>query len=119
MEDSAERNRATILKLLTHIVNGEVDAAMELVHEDYVEHNPTIGQGRPDLRKYLQTLAEQDPAPEIRIERVMAKSDQVVVRLHTLWKTDRPSTTAVDFFRLRDDLIVEHWDIIHPYATTT
>jgi predicted SnoaL-like aldol condensation-catalyzing enzyme len=46
------------------------------------------------------------------VDRVIAEGDYVVVHLRTLWGRSRPSTSAIDIFKLRDGLIQEHWDVV-------
>jgi predicted SnoaL-like aldol condensation-catalyzing enzyme len=112
MTDSAQANRAVVLQLLHNVADGDVEAAMELVHRDFVEHNPAIGRDHADLRGYLQAVADHKPPPQITIARTVAENDLVVVHLLTDWNGARPSTAAIDIFRLSDGLIAEHWDVV-------
>lgn len=114
MSATTEHNRTTVLRLFELVSKGEVDNALALFSEDYVEHNPVIGTARADLGAYLSQVVMADPAPEVSLKHVIAENEYVVVHMHTDWSGVRPSTAAIDIFRFEGDLIAEHWDAVQP-----
>ncbi|WP_244891531.1 nuclear transport factor 2 family protein [Rhodococcus erythropolis] len=81
----------------------------ELVAEDYIQHNPEAGQGREGLREFfahilsLPQSERLDPSKTVQLN-VVAEGD-LVVRQDI--QTDG---MLIDIFRVRDGLLVEHWD---------
>ena len=83
----------------------------ELVHEDYIQHNPYAGQGRKGLREFAEGLLTNSRADLDRVNaseflglNLIAEGDLVV--RHEI----RKDWMLVDVFRCRDGLLVEHWD---------
>ncbi len=62
----------------------------------------------------LTGYAERYPEMSLEIKCAVAEGDLVVT--HSLIKTSLEDcgTAADDFFRLEDDKIIEHWDILQP-----
>jgi predicted SnoaL-like aldol condensation-catalyzing enzyme len=116
VESTTEQNREVVLRLFANVLNGKIEDALELVHENYVEHNPMIGSDRAGMETYLRGIAEADPAPDIRIQRVIAENEYVVVHYETHWGLALRSTAAIDIFEVRDGLITQHWDVVEPLA---
>jgi predicted SnoaL-like aldol condensation-catalyzing enzyme len=66
------------------------------------------------LVQFAEAITTQFPRLSVEFYRTAAEGDLVVT--HSLLKTspeDRGSA-AVDFFRLEDSKLVEHWDVIQP-----
>ena len=112
----AEKNRTTVLRLFELVSKGDVDGALALVSDDYVEHNAVIGTVRADLGAYLHQVVTTSPQ-ELLVKHVIAENEYVVVHMHTIWGGERPSTAAIDIFRFEGDLIAEHWDAVQPLPT--
>lgn len=51
MTDTTVRNKQRAREVIERIVNGgDVDLADEYYREDYIQHNPAVGQGRRPRR---------------------------------------------------------------------
>jgi predicted SnoaL-like aldol condensation-catalyzing enzyme len=101
-----------VRRVIEASVAGEVDAALALVAEDYVEHNPLMASGREGLRAFLDALSAREPRPEVEIKRLLVAGDHVVAHLHTVSGPHDRGTAAIDIFRLEDGLVAEHWDVV-------
>lgn len=83
----------------------------------YIQHNPRMPSGLDFLRKMIPSLK-----PDFRYEPGLAVQDGEFVMIHgryTGW-SDQPMI-AVDIFRVENDRLVEHWDVIQqevPVAQT-
>lgn len=89
------------------------------VSEDYVQHNPSAGNGREAAISLIEGLAAT-PGFEPSVKRIVAEGNLVAVHMH-LSLGDGPGLAVMDMFRLTDGKIVEHWDVIQevPRQTTS
>lgn len=88
------------------------DAAAKYVGKTYRQHNPTIGDG-PDA--FVQGIGGfLNSAPELRVDfkRFIAEGDLVTVHSQFLPAPGTRGMAAVDIFRLENEKIVEHWDVM-------
>lgn len=79
----------------------------------YIQHNPTLPDGRDAALAVLpEVMAKTGMRAQIR--RVIAEGDLVVVhsRAAVPGKPEVPALAVMDIFRVKDGLIVEHWDVI-------
>lgn len=94
------------------LVAGKFDKLPDYIEPDnYLQHNPAIGDGIPNLVAALQSLASA--GTPLRFERmhalfgegnfVLAVSEGAFLGKHVAF---------YDLFRVRDGKIVEHWDTI-------
>ena len=81
------------------------------VKDDYIQHSPTVKNGKAGLLEmlhFLKTLpkpAEETPSPVIRL---IGEGDLVAVHLNVGFMGRRMA--VIDLFRLEDGLLAEHWD---------
>ena len=105
-------NKATVARLYQAFRAGDTAALDGLLASDFINHNPQTTNGL-DASKYLFA---QVGAIDADLYRMIAEGDLVAVHAH--YKT--PAETAgMDFFKLRDGKIVEHWDVIQPLPEQT
>jgi steroid delta-isomerase-like uncharacterized protein len=102
--------------------HGDLQAAEELLAENFIEHNPVPGQGpgREGHKQVLKVWRVGFPDLTITVDDVLGDGDQVVVRwtahathrgeLMGIPATGRPVTlTGIDILRIVDGRIVERW----------
>jgi predicted SnoaL-like aldol condensation-catalyzing enzyme len=107
-----ERNKQTVARLFDAFRAGDVDALDELIAEDYVQHNPQVGNGLQAVKEFFRPVG----AVDLDVYRVIAEGD--LVAAHSHYKTF--NMAAVDFWRFDDDgKIIEHWDVLQPIPETT
>ena len=101
---NAELVTSTLRNLL--MPGGDPQAGLAAIAEDYIQHNPEVGDGR----SRLAALLEQDPVPLVykQIHRVCARGDFVAVLSEATF--DGTPYAQGDLFRVADGRIVEHWD---------
>lgn len=105
-----ERNKALVRSLFDIIYGTSLEAVTkidELVAEDYIQHNPSVGQGREGLRQLLLRVVpepkELNPKDTLSVS-LVAEGD-LVVRQEM-----RTNGMLVDIFRIQDGKLQEHWD---------
>lgn len=103
--------------LISSAAAGDAETVTQLLHPDYVQHNPFIPTGRDAFVGLLPVLTENKTHAENH--RIFEDGDYVV--MHNLWKNATPfgAPEMVSFDILRIDeqgLIAEHWDALMPNA---
>lgn len=97
------------------LVARDVDAAMELMHEDYIQHNPNFPTGRAGILGFLSQMETLETMPYIA-DLVAITADAGYVTMAFKREMENPNdgstytTTWFDMFRVDGDVIVEHWD---------
>lgn len=93
----------------------EVRQAFESwVHPDYIQHKPTLPDGRDAVINFLEELLERYPERIFTIHRVIASDDLVAVHYHSQATPEDLGFAVVDIFRVEDCRMVEHWDVVQP-----
>ena len=76
--------------------------------KDYVQHNPSIPNGRDAIRGLIGQLAAT-----FRYEAGMIVAEDDLVMIHGRYTGWGPKPmVAVDIFRVVDGKLVEHWDVL-------
>ncbi|MEU6269136.1 nuclear transport factor 2 family protein [Saccharopolyspora shandongensis] len=116
---TVDTNRNLVLDLFMRFSSGDIDAALQLLHPDFVSHNPMVPHdpaattGRQAFADFFRTPAGETllkAGPDIR--RIITGDDLVAV--HNRIGTPGGDVAAVDIFRVADGLIAEHWDVVQP-----
>src|ERR1700736_4936263 len=96
----ADLNKQTVLRLYDEFrIKKNVDAALELAREDFIEHNPRHGTGRQALREEFRDSPLLDAEGEIK--RVVAQNALVVIHYQLVMPGTEPHGVAVvDIWRL-------------------
>jgi predicted SnoaL-like aldol condensation-catalyzing enzyme len=116
MSDSnAEKNKAIVLKAFDTLFNKrDYPAAEWFWSPNYIQHSAHIEPGREGLFKLVKAAP-----PSLKYEPgvILAEDDYVIVHgrfsnigLPVDW-------IAADIVRLKDGILVEHWDVIQDEAT--
>lgn len=113
-------NMETVKTLINSINSYDTETLAEIVHPDYIQHNPFIPTGRDTFLGLLSVLEENGTNAET--VRIFADGDYVV--LHNIWHNATPfgadKMVAFDVLRIDEDgLIAEHWDVLTPLVTET
>jgi predicted SnoaL-like aldol condensation-catalyzing enzyme len=89
----------------------DFDAAKKFFGPKYTQHNPNAPDGIEGVKIFIQFLKQKYPNYELRIKRVFADSDYVILHVHGVFEPGTRGKAIVDIFRLEDGKIVEHWDV--------
>jgi predicted SnoaL-like aldol condensation-catalyzing enzyme len=91
----------------------EVRQAFESwVHPDYIQHKPSLPDGRDAIINFLERLLERYPERTFTIHRVIASDNLVAVHYHTQATPEDLGLAVIDIFRVEDCRMVEHWDVV-------
>ncbi|MEM6371662.1 MAG: nuclear transport factor 2 family protein [Pseudomonadota bacterium] len=105
-----EANRRVVATFLNLAFNaGQLELALDLyVSPDYVQHNPLIPDGaQPVLDAFA---AGKIPALCYDIQHVLVQNDLVFVFSRVT--SSAGVSAVVDLIRVRDGVMVEHWDVV-------
>lgn len=115
-QDLSEKNKALVDRFFKEVMheskNPDINKLDEIVHENYIQHNPLAGQGRAGLRNFIlnviPTLGDEVifSSPVISINLI---ADGKFVARHEV----RKDWTLVDVFRVEDGWLMEHWEAWH------
>lgn len=100
---------------------GDPQKAVDLyVGDQYIQHNPSVGDGVEPFIEYFQKAAEEHPRKTIEFVRAIAEGNLVALHTHQVWPDIKKEYVTMDFFRFDDNgKIVEHWDAIQQIPETS
>lgn len=107
-------NKETVVGFWTQVFRDKdpQGAAAAYLGEKYVQHNPQAVDGAEGLVEFFGVLAAREPDFRAELVRVVADGDLVATHSRFVYST--ATVAAMDFWRLEDGRIVEHWDAIQP-----
>jgi predicted SnoaL-like aldol condensation-catalyzing enzyme len=89
-----------------------VEAVEKYVGEEYIQHNPLVGDGKASFIEYFTKMHKEYPGKNINFVRAVAEDDLVALHTHQIW-TGNDQYVTMDFFRFdANGKIIEHWDAI-------
>ena len=92
-------------------VNNYIDGG----EENYIQHNPLIGDGLSGLGKALEGMAKQGITMEYKtIHKVLGEGNFVLAISEGVFAGN--PTSYYDLFRVSNGKIVEHWDVMETIA---
>src|SRR6266853_6024045 len=110
-----EQNRALVMEAFDTLFNKRDDAAAETFWSPmYIQHSAHIEPGREGLFNLIKSIP-----PTLKYEPGMIVAEGDFVILHGRFSgIGLPANwIAADIVRMKDGLLVEHWDVIQDEAT--
>ncbi len=89
-----------------------VDAAERYIDEDYIQHNPYLANGKKPLVDFFSGYLKNNSGLKVQIKRILVDKDLVVVHSHWQLSENDNGSAVMDIFRVSEDKIVEHWDVV-------
>lgn len=115
--DKTEQNKTLVERFLTTVlVNGDWDNVGDYIStETFVQHNPLIGDGLDGLLAYVESFAKRGQSVVYEKVHKIVGQGSFVAAMSRL-NLGGIDTAAIALFRVEDDLIVEHWDVMEEIA---
>lgn len=103
-------NKEIVLNFYRDVWNAHDDSKVsQYIHEDYIQHNPTVEQGRQGLLNFLKFFFTREAKHDIQL--ALEDGDLVAVHVYVTFN-DGAKAVVTDIYRLVDGIIVEHWDSV-------
>lgn len=100
MNHDLESNKRNAIAFYRMAYHGEPRKAVELyVGDDYIQHNPLVGDGKEPFIAYFEEMARDYPDKDIEFVRAVAEGDLVALHTHQIWPGNDEYVT-MDFFAL-------------------
>lgn len=114
-QEEIQVNKETVQSFLSAVNADDASKAGELLHPDYIQHNPYIPTGRDAFLSLLPVLKEN----ETQVNTVRLIQDGSYVVAHNVWNNATPfgaeEMVSFDVLRIDEDgLLAEHWDALMP-----
>ena len=113
--EQTEKNK----KLVTHfyqevLFEGKYQLIDKYMGSKYIQHNPNVADGKQGLKNLVKSLIPKtgNVKPFGEIKKVMADNDIVILHIKTFHFPGKNGGALVDIFRVKDNKIVEHWDVL-------
>jgi predicted SnoaL-like aldol condensation-catalyzing enzyme len=116
--DQTEANKALAVALVRDVLMGGDPATITdyISAESYAQHNPGIADGLEGIIAAVETLTAQGNMFQYTdIHAVLGEGNFVLTVSEGQW--NGTTNAFYDLFRMEDDMIVEHWDVIQPVPT--
>lgn len=117
---SIDENKLNAIAFYQLAYDGNPKLAVEMyVGDDYIQHNPLVGNGKKPFIDYFERMFKEYPDKSIEFVRCIAEGDLVALHTHQIWPGNEEYVT-MDFFRFDENgKIVEHWDAMQEIPDST
>lgn len=117
--DLQENKRNAIAFYETAYRGNPRKAVEDYVGDEYIQHNPLVGNGPEAFIEYFERMQNEYPNKDITFVRAIAEGNLVALHTHQTWPNDIEYVT-MDFFRFdHNGKIVEHWDALQEIPKET
>ena len=112
----SEQNKKIAIAFYDKLINDfDPETAFSLYGgATYRQHTPVIEDGREGVTKFIHSLRETYPKYHMEIKRSFSIGDMVILHCHCVRSPGELGNAVVDFFRVENGKVVEHWDVIQP-----
>jgi len=96
------------------------EAVARYTGDRYTQHSTGVRDGQEGFIEFFEPFIERNPVRDIRVVRAIEDGPHVFLHVYQSLNGGESEWVTTDFFDTdADDRIVEHWDVIAPYAART
>jgi len=108
--DKTDENKVIVQAFFNDVLlGGQFDKVTDYISsEQYDQHNPNVGDGLAGINKHFQTAGERN-SRYVKVHHLIGQGNFVVAYSHA--QVSDEDWAFFDIFRLKDNKIVEHWDV--------
>ncbi|WP_064791361.1 nuclear transport factor 2 family protein [Shewanella woodyi] len=109
--DKTDENKTIVQAFFDDVLLGrKFDKATKYISsKQYDQHNPEVGDGLVGVIKHFETKKCEKNSRYVKLHHLIGQGNFVVTFSHTLVSGE--DWAFFDIFRLKDSMIVEHWDV--------
>ncbi len=100
-----------------------LEAVPRFWKDSYIQHNPLVKQGAKGFTEFFKEFINAFPDLKYEIFQIISEGDRVVVygRFYGTMRNDwngikakgqRIDFNAIDIYRIEDNKLAEHWDVM-------
>jgi len=114
MKDLREINKELVKNYYELSLNQKKpeEAVAKYLGPYYRQHNPGAGDGGEAFIGFVHVFAKMFPTLHFDFKRFIAEGDLVMVHSHLIRQPGDRGVAVMDIFRIEDNKIVEHWDVL-------
>ncbi len=90
-------------------IKGNLSVLANYMHDNYIQHNPTVENGRQGFFNFMQKFLQFKP--QIDILNITCENDMVYVFFKCTLANGHINKVC-DIYRLHQGKLAEHWDVI-------
>jgi predicted SnoaL-like aldol condensation-catalyzing enzyme len=90
----------------------------QYIAPDYIQHSSLAPPGRAALKQFLDHIRVASPQARTDIKRAFVDGDHVICHVHVMRFPGDPGLAVVDIFRVDDQYVREHWDVLMDVPAT-
>lgn len=106
-------NKEIVIKFTEEVFNGKDLSLIPLyMKEDYIQHNPTVAQGRAGFTEFAARFTQAFPNLSLQIKHIYEDGDIVISHNLAVLVPGENENIVFDVYRLEDGKLAEHWDCI-------
>lgn len=107
-------NKDLVIEFTEKIFNAHtVEGLDKYMREDYIQHNPTVEQGRQGFINFCeQRFFPGHPQLHLHIRHIYEDGDIVVCHNLAVIEPGVNENIVFDVYRIQDGKLAEHWDCV-------
>ncbi|NJO25474.1 MAG: SnoaL-like domain-containing protein [Bacteroidia bacterium] len=110
-QQKVEANKKLVADMYQQLFGDkDISAIDKYMTDGYIQHNPALQDGKEALKQGASQWFKGAPKEKVDIQHLNAEGDFVYI--HTKSRMGPKTFSVIDIFRIENEKIAEHWDVI-------